>query len=107
MTTSDLDMAAIMTAANDALAQDAGPPAGGVLAAHQCQTGCGRIANIVMVRIADSDLDILCDVCAMMFFLTLAQAVPDAAPVDDQAPAADTEASTAPKRTGDGPVSAS
>jgi hypothetical protein len=96
MTTTDLDMAAIMAKANDALAQPTETTAAGVLAAHSCQTGCGRIANVVMIRLADSDLDILCDVCAMMMWLAVADAAVPATEVDDQAPAPDDAGIAAP-----------
>lgn len=83
MSTSDIDMAAIQAAADLALAADPNPDPSTVLEAHSCQTGCGRLANIVMVRLADSDLDILCDVC----WVTMALAIVAEIPVPEPSPA--------------------
>lgn len=96
MSTTDLDMAAIMAKANEALSQPAQVTAAGVLQAHQCQTGCGRIANVVMIRLADSDLDIMCDVCAMMMWLAIAGEVPVTEPLDQPVTVPDDAESTAP-----------
>ncbi len=92
MTDTQLDMNAIQQAAAAALAAPADPVTSAVLEAHQCQTGCGRIANVILVRIADSDLDILCDVCAMMLYLSVADSIQMAEPVDQPAEPVDTEA---------------
>lgn len=83
MSEQTVDMAMIQAAADAALAADVPPAGTGVLEAHSCQTGCGRLANVVMVRLADSDLDILCDVC----WVTMALAIVAEIPAPDPLPA--------------------
>jgi len=33
---------------------------------HMCQTGCGRMADIVVVQLATGECDIQCQVCHLM-----------------------------------------
>lgn len=82
MTHQTVDLAAAVAAADLALAAPAEQPAAGVLEAHACQTGCGRLANVVMVRLADSDLDILCDICWVTMALAIVSEIPDPGSVD-------------------------
>lgn len=42
---------------------------------HMCQTGCGRPAEVVIVRLTESDTDILCDTCTVAMFVAIAQQV--------------------------------
>lgn len=88
MSEQTVDMALIQAAADAALAADVPPAEAGVLEAHSCQTGCGRLANVVMVRLADSDLDILCDVCWVTMALAIVAEipVPDPLPVTPEVP---------------------
>lgn len=88
MTDQTIDVSAAMDAAAAALAQPAETTPAGVYAAHQCQTGCGRLATVVVVRLADSDLDILCDVCYMLMLAAIADAVQETAPLPDTAASA-------------------
>lgn len=76
MTEPSIDLAAIQAAADAALAADIPAEQPAVLEAHACQTGCGRLANVVMVRLADSDLDILCDVCWVTMALAIVAEIP-------------------------------
>ena len=48
---------------------------------HMCQTGCGRPAEVVIVRLTESDTDILCDTCCLAMFTAIAQQVIDSAGV--------------------------
>lgn len=73
-----IDLDAIQAAAAAALAAPIDAAPAGVYEAHQCQTGCGRLATVILVRIADSDLDILCDVCYLLMAMAVANAIPDA-----------------------------
>jgi hypothetical protein len=83
MTDQAIDLDAIQAAADAALAAppDVAPVA--VEAAHQCQTGCGRLATVVVVRLADSDLDILCDVCFLLMATAIISAIPSANDLPD------------------------
>lgn len=84
MTDQAVDMAAILAAANTALEAPAGDPAAGIPAELQCETGCGRPLNVVLTWVAASETRILCDVCALMMFMALAEAIPAAQPSTDQ-----------------------
>ena len=46
---------------------------------HSCQTGCGRLADIVIIGLADSTVDIFCNPCALMMWLAVAAAIPEPA----------------------------
>lgn len=89
MTTHPLDLDAIQAAAAAALAAPDDTPATTLPAALQCETGCGRPLNIVLTWVADSETRILCDVCALMMFMSLAESMPDTAAVDETAATAD------------------
>lgn len=78
-----------MAAAAAALAAPIDNTPAGVYESHSCQTGCGRIATVVLVRLADSDVDILCDVCYLLMAATIASAIPEADQVDQLEPAPD------------------
>jgi hypothetical protein len=53
-----------------------------VLDAHQCQNGCGRIADVIIVTLADSAVDIFCQVCHLMMMMAVAADLPDTAPAE-------------------------
>jgi hypothetical protein len=88
---------AAMAAAADTLAQPAGMIPAGVYEAHQCQTGCGRIADVVLVRLADSDLDILCNICHLGMMMAIATQIP--LPEDVAEPGETGETVQAPETT--------
>ena len=50
-----------------------------VLEAHQCQTGCGRIADAVLTQLDTSTVDILCNPCLMAMMMAVAAQLPDPA----------------------------
>lgn len=81
--TPDIDLEQIQAAAAAALAAPATLDDKQALEAHQCQTGCGRLATVILVRLADSDLDILCDVCHLMMMLAVVEAIPAAPQLPD------------------------
>jgi hypothetical protein len=83
MTDQAIDLDAIQAAAAAALAQPAEVTLAAVYEAHQCAAGCGRLATVVTVRLADSDVDVLCDVC----YLLQAAAIMDAMPQANDLPA--------------------
>lgn len=84
--TDTIDLAAIQAAADAALAVPAdAAPQPDIPAALQCETGCGRPLNIVLTWVADSETRILCDVCALMMFLRLANDIPESLPSTDLA----------------------
>lgn len=58
--------------------------------AHACQTGCGRLADVVLTQLDTSTVDILCNPCLMAMMFAVAQQLPDPAelPAVDGAPAA-------------------
>lgn len=78
---------AAMDAAAATLAQPAELVPAGVYEAHQCQTGCGRIADVVLVRLQDSDLDILCNICHLGMMMAIATMIPSPEDVAEPAEA--------------------
>lgn len=85
MTDTAIDLAAIQAAADAALAAPADAAPAAIPAALQCETGCGRPLAIVLTWVADSETRILCDVCALLMFLKLADDIPAAAGLPDGA----------------------
>ena len=57
-----------------------------VVQAHECQNGCGRLADVVIVTLSDSAVDIFCGVCHLMMMLAVAQQLPDSEPPETVAP---------------------
>lgn len=43
---------------------------------HKCQTDCGRLADIVIIGLSDSTVDIFCNPCALMMWLAVAEQIP-------------------------------
>lgn len=60
-----------------------------VYQAHQCQTGCGRLADAVLTQLDTSSVDILCNPCLMAMMFAVAQQLPDPAAVETVTPATD------------------
>jgi hypothetical protein len=48
-------------------------------AGHECQNGCGRLADVVITTLADSGVEILCQPCHLVMMLAVAAAIPDPA----------------------------
>lgn len=94
MSATDIDMDAITAAAAAALAAPAETAPAGVYEAHSCQTGCGRLATVVLVRLADSDIDILCDVCYLLMAQAIIAAIPDTPAVADTGEVSDNSGDT-------------
>jgi hypothetical protein len=46
---------------------------------HMCQDGCGRVAEVVIVRLSDSGVDILSDTCALAMWMAVAERVTEEA----------------------------
>ncbi len=46
---------------------------------HQCQNECGRIAQVIIVRIGDSSADFLCDTCNVTMWIAVAEQIAKAA----------------------------
>jgi hypothetical protein len=62
----------------DETSTETAPP---VFEAHQCQTGCGRLADIVITTLSDSGVEIFCQPCHLAFMMAVAmnaaQQLPD------------------------------
>jgi hypothetical protein len=80
MSEQTIDLDAIQAAAAAALAAPADEQAPPVPAALQCETGCGRPLNVVLTWVADSETRILCDICALLMFMKLAEEIPASLP---------------------------
>jgi hypothetical protein len=85
VTDTTVDLAAIQAAANAALAAPADAPALQFPPQLECETGCGRPLNVVLTWVADSETRILCDVCALLMFMKLAEEIPAAMDSPDTA----------------------
>jgi hypothetical protein len=44
---------------------------------HMCQTGCGRRAEVMIVRLTDSEVDLQCDTCCLAMWVAIAEQVID------------------------------
>lgn len=38
---------------------------------HMCQTGCGQRAEIVVLRLTDSEVDIVCEACNLIMWAAI------------------------------------
>jgi hypothetical protein len=54
---------------------------------HKCQNDCGRLAEVVIVRLSESETDILCDTCHLMMMMAVAQGIAEQQATLDQATA--------------------
>lgn len=50
--------------------------------AHDCENGCGRIADVVITTLADSGVSILCSPCHLAMMVAVAQGIAEAADLD-------------------------
>ena len=98
-TATDPAVQAAMDAAGAVLASPAETKLAEVYQAHQCQTGCGRLADVVLVRLDDSDLDILCNICHLMLMMAIANEIPVPDEIAEPAQTSQDEGSTAPAPT--------
>lgn len=96
MSADQIDLEAIQAAAAAALAAPVENTPAGVFEAHSCQTGCGRLATVVLVRLADSDLDILCDVCYLLMAQAIIAAIPETPALAETGEVSDDSGDTEP-----------
>jgi len=44
---------------------------------HMCESGCGRMADIVVVQLATGETNIQCQVCHLMMMAAVVEALPE------------------------------
>jgi hypothetical protein len=57
---------------------------------HQCQNGCGRPADTIIVNLTASDMDILCRTCTIMMFVAVFRQLVESGQLETGEPAAAT-----------------
>lgn len=57
---------------------------------HLCETGCGRMADIVVVQLATGESNIQCQVCHLMMMAAVVESLPESLQLPAMAPAATT-----------------
>jgi hypothetical protein len=53
-----------------------------IYAGHQCENGCGRLADTVLTSLTDSTVNILCNPCLMVMMVAVAQEAADQMPAE-------------------------
>jgi hypothetical protein len=53
---------------------------------HDCQSGCGARADVVMVQLATGETDILCQPCLVAMMTAVITAVAETVPAEDEDP---------------------